>query len=428
MLELMAAAAATVPFWGGVAEALPTLTRSATVNFSQIAGQPFALVTPGGPDDGGDFGPNTKGSTTCGIQEAVNASKNVFIAPGTYNFPGGFSKIIVQGTNKQVVLAYGALLAVPANYAGFVFEVNDLAASAANISIKGGQFMEQGAAPANNWKGIRLYSHSDNGVFYCDFQDTWFGLDAATFSKCNVAIQFDMDSATSFINNNYFANHKVFDPVTAGFNWNATSTSHHFNQNTFVHEQIEMASGGASAVGFKGVDGESNVFVNCVPADAAGSQATATIAATASATQIFGGQLDGFGYVDSSTNTRFPTQIVAEITGAQLYQVSTKPGGAVPIIFANAASGVQELIFANNGGTIVQTDGAANFYIVNRLLEMNGIGTNLTTGNVIQVAVKAGVPTDADFNSPANGLVVIDTTDSKIYARVGGVWKGALLS
>ena len=39
-----------------------------------IQGQPFVLVTPNGPSDGGNFGPNTPGTTTAGIQEAINGA------------------------------------------------------------------------------------------------------------------------------------------------------------------------------------------------------------------------------------------------------------------------------------------------------------------------------------------------------------------
>jgi hypothetical protein len=44
----------------------------------------YMLVSPGGPDDGGDFGPRTPGTRTAGIQEALDAAcatdRNVFIA------------------------------------------------------------------------------------------------------------------------------------------------------------------------------------------------------------------------------------------------------------------------------------------------------------------------------------------------------------
>src|ERR1019366_5653139 len=117
--------------------------------------------------------------------------------------------------------------------------------------------------PANNWKGIRLYSHSANGIEYCDLQDTWFGLNASTFSKANTCIQLDIDSSSGFVNNTLFSNHKMNVPIAYGMNWNATSSGHAFSQNTFVHEQVEMgSSAGSSLVAFN-VDGDSQIFHNC---------------------------------------------------------------------------------------------------------------------------------------------------------------------
>ena len=49
-------------------------------------GQGFIVVTPAGPQDGGDYGPGTPGTKTSGIQEALNAAKeqrrDVYIAGG----------------------------------------------------------------------------------------------------------------------------------------------------------------------------------------------------------------------------------------------------------------------------------------------------------------------------------------------------------
>lgn len=38
---------------------------------------------------------------------------------------------------------------------------------------------------------------------------------------------------------------------------------------------------------------------------------------------------------------------------------------------------------------------------------------------------KAGVPADTDFpNTPGNGILALDTTGPKLYARVNGAWVG----
>lgn len=42
----------------------------------------------------------------------------------------------------------------------------------------------------------------------------------------------------------------------------------------------------------------------------------------------------------------------------------------------------------------------------------------------IQMRTKAGTPIDGDYTNATDGLVVVDTSASKIWARIGGTWKG----
>jgi hypothetical protein len=41
---------------------------------------------------------------------------------------------------------------------------------------------------------------------------------------------------------------------------------------------------------------------------------------------------------------------------------------------------------------------------------------------------KAGVPVDADFTSPVDGMLAVDTSANKIMVRIGGVWKGVVVT
>jgi hypothetical protein len=41
-------------------------------SWAALTGKPYYMVTPAGPTDGGDYGPNTPGTSTGGIQEALN--------------------------------------------------------------------------------------------------------------------------------------------------------------------------------------------------------------------------------------------------------------------------------------------------------------------------------------------------------------------
>lgn len=56
-------------------------------------------------------------------------------------------------------------------------------------------------------------------------------------------------------------------------------------------------------------------------------------------------------------------------------------------------------------------------------------GGGIGVGPQIIIATKAGTPADADYLfTPANGTIAIDTTNSKIYARIGGTWKGVVVA
>ena len=65
------------------------------------------LVTPRGPDDGGDFGPHTPGTRTSGLQEALDAAKeqvkDVYICGGSWT----------AGKNQPVVYVLHETLRVP---------------------------------------------------------------------------------------------------------------------------------------------------------------------------------------------------------------------------------------------------------------------------------------------------------------------------
>ena len=42
---------------------------------------------------------------------------------------------------------------------------------------------------------------------------------------------------------------------------------------------------------------------------------------------------------------------------------------------------------------------------------------------------KAGAPVDGDWAAaPPNGTLVVDSTNNKIWARVGGTWKGVVIA
>lgn len=53
---------------------------------------------------------------------------------------------------------------------------------------------------------------------------------------------------------------------------------------------------------------------------------------------------------------------------------------------------------------------------------------NIFVSGGVALKTKAGALADGDFNTPTDGMIAIDTTNSRIYARIGGVWKFAALA
>jgi Pectate lyase superfamily protein len=55
--------------------------------------------------------------------------------------------------------------------------------------------------------------------------------------------------------------------------------------------------------------------------------------------------------------------------------------------------------------------------------------TQLNARNSVIVLQKAGIPADSDFTlTPANGTLAVDTTNNKLYVRIGGTWKGVVVA
>ena len=100
---------------GSLALLNQTLTADST--WMLLKGGPFVTVTPNGPTDGGNYGPNTQGTQTGGgIQEAIDAvgalgGGTVFIAAGKYTLAatvvdGGFNGVNIQGAGASSVINF----------------------------------------------------------------------------------------------------------------------------------------------------------------------------------------------------------------------------------------------------------------------------------------------------------------------------------
>jgi hypothetical protein len=53
---------------------------------------------------------------------------------------------------------------------------------------------------------------------------------------------------------------------------------------------------------------------------------------------------------------------------------------------------------------------------------------NVWVSGAVVNRTKAGAPVDADFTAATDGMLAVDTTNSRLYVRVGGTWKFAVLT
>ena len=83
---------------------VPALAQDNAPDLAQRRAMNYVIVSPEGPKDGGDFGPNTPGTKTSGIQEAFDFAKanrrDVYIAGGSV--PGAFKNGVVYFIDETI--------------------------------------------------------------------------------------------------------------------------------------------------------------------------------------------------------------------------------------------------------------------------------------------------------------------------------------
>jgi hypothetical protein len=103
-------------------------------------------------------------------------------------------------------------------------------------------------------------------------------------------------------------------------------------------------------------------------------------------------------------------------------------GSNTNALLFTAPTGLFELPLALSGTTGIKlgADTVATLY-------RSAASTIKTDGNLLTVGalgtkVKAGTPVDGDVTTPVDGMIIVDSTGNKIWARVGGVWKGVVIA
>lgn len=110
--------------------------------------------------------------------------------------------------------------------------------------------------------------------------------------------------------------------------------------------------------------------------------------------------------------------------------IGTNPASTGAIRLPNNQAVVARDAAGTNNREILKYD-ASNSVVIGPqfgYVKMDGsivtaLNYTIAGAGVVVNRTKAGTPTDADVTNPTDGMLIIDTTANKIWARIGGVWK-----
>lgn len=105
-------------------------------------------------------------------------------------------------------------------------------------------------------------------------------------------------------------------------------------------------------------------------------------------------------------------------------EVKARDGSSNAVVMGTV-SGRAGVLFGNSGDCEIGRNAAQTLEI-----GTSGLGTGVIAWGALATKVKAGVPSDSDLvtGMQVSGAMILDTTNSRIYFRVGSTWKFAALT
>ena len=440
-----------------------------------LSGKPFVTVSPIGTaqgkpvNNGADFGPDTPSTTTSGWQEAYNSQKPVIVEPGLYSGTEPQANIlngicIFVGTTFGLPGSGGNFAQPTAATSGAVYKVTGAASqNGFHITVPQSQVIMKNLS----WD-LSSITAPGHGLF----------IDAETYMTANPpqsfpaatmmqGFEFDNLYVYGYGLGKYAYWHENILNGTIG-NLYAQSGGGFIKWRTFIASGSAVAAynfsnctmngyyqwyGGATTVDVisydvvnnqAGATGLVNIIYmyGVVSLGPAGNLSVNLIKFGAGTQRCFIYGLDTASVAWYTVPVWYDTSssACAAIWNSGLPSGITFPGGSNNSAFQTAAGGLQLQDSSSNPAYIqsssgnVHPQGTWGFQggtYFNRTAAYTG-PTPAGAGNAYTMvpAKKAGAPTDADFASPTDGMIVVDTSTGtgKLWVRVGGSWVGVLLT
>jgi hypothetical protein len=222
---------------------------------------------------------------------------SVYINPGQYILPGGFSEFVIDTSNAIVEIDSNASIYVPSGYTGNLFKMcAKTSASLHQSMLLGNGLLSEAGTKQRLWNAISVdgsvAAGSGKGISYCRISDinVW-GAKRGIYVK---------STSGGWVNSSVFRDLKMFDnPVFVEMDDTATG----IGENTY--ENINCQTSSIVTNGFKNICGAGNLIIGCkiwdiylTPAASSGN-----ITSTGADTVIIGGFIDNQNWTDLGVRT-----------------------------------------------------------------------------------------------------------------------------
>src|SRR5262245_20256284 len=392
------------------------LTNSSKITATNTAGTGDMTVVSFGPTDAIKIGDDT---TVSGIQLHAINTIGLWAGGGAFKWATDISGAWFPGTTNAYDIGLAASNHVRNIYLDGAVIIGTNPASIGAIRLANSGII-YGRNAANTGDVVIAYVHSDNGLRFGDVA-----------AKCpyiiaNTGIWTLPDNTNDFgIATGRWRSAYLGTSLSIGTN-PATTGAIRLANNIGLYARNAANSADVTLIS---IDTNNDVFIG-----QGGSLNVKT-----------GGHLSPVTSATYSLGTPFGKWVDLYLTNS--VQIGTNPATIGAIRLANN-QGIYFRNFANSAdiwGLIVDNNNNMIFgYGANSMLvythvyaqpdasfDLGNAGQrfrNLFLSSSVVNKVKAGTPVDADVTAPADGMMVLDSTANKIWVRLGGTWKGVVVS
>lgn len=302
--------------------------------------------------------------------------------------------------------------------------------------------------------GINITANgSDLVIANCDIRDTYrnairFGADVSDvrivdnrfhnwgmgdISGERAGVRMINDATNIKVQNNTITDDSGISPINRPFIYGTVSGTGNLVQGNFLYNNIPLIQATAIPYWTSGM----NVYGDSMDY----ARFKSSVAAEFLSTRLSGDvnnriSMQTDGRIQWGNGTAAPdatlSRVQAGVLGFTATEIRSIPNAATDSIMRSNVNGeAQSRVKISGNGQIDWGDGTNAIDTTLRRSSANVLKTDdrFEATDSVTIKAKAGIPTDADFAStPANGTIAVDTTNNRLYVRIGGLWRSVAVT